>query len=197
MLLKKVFISLFFIALLSSNVLAKNGEKQIHFREGIIVGSYDGVISKKLDTKSIFDLEFETFLDNNTSYFLRGMMAMDFENSEIEYQYLGGGMKYYILSKGMYFDTIKKGTGIVSMPRWRFFVGWAIGTSTVTLARFGTLLQSSSSTFEVGGHVGAIYQVWKNVGLELQYSGDASTGFTSISVGGSVHRIMMGLTYYL
>lgn len=186
-----------FVMLISFNVWSKVGNKQIHFREGLVLGSYDGVVTSKLDAQSIFDIEYEVFLNNTTSYFVRAMMTLEFEKSSVEYQYIGGGMKYYFLSKGMYFNNISKGTGIVAMPRWRFFTGWAIGTSTVKLQSFGELLQVSSSTFEVGGHVGTIYQVWKNLGVELQYSADVSTGFTSVSVGGSVHRIMLGLTYFL
>jgi hypothetical protein len=197
MLLKKALFFYLLFAFVGSIAWSTNGEKQIHLREGIVLGSYDGVVTSELSTTAIFDLEYEVFLDNTTSYFIRSMMTMDFDKSAVDYQYLGGGMKYYFLSKGMFFNTITKGTGIVSMPRWRFFAGWAIGTSTVRLQDFGELLQVSSSTFEVGGQIGTIYQVWKSLGVELQYSADVSTGFTSVSVGGSVHRIMFGITYFL
>lgn len=171
-------------------------DHQIHFREGVIIGKYDGVISSDLESQTILDLEYEVFLANTKSYYFRTTMGMDFDKNIINYSYLGGGMRYYFASKGMYFNTIQKGTGIQSRPRWRHYVSWGVGTSSVVLQTLGEFLQVNTSTVELGGNIGTIYQVYKNIGIEAQYSFDVSTGFTSISVGGSVHRATLGLTFF-
>lgn len=177
-------------------VAEEKSDHQIHFREGLIKGSYDGVISNELESQTILDMEYEVFLANRKSYYFRTTLGMDFDKNIIDYSYLGGGMRYYFSSKGMFFNTIKRGTGIQSRPRWRFYVSWAVGTSTVVLQTLGEFLQVNSSTVELGGNIGTIFQIYKNIGIEAQYSFDVSTGFTSISVGGSVHKATLGLTYF-
>ena len=108
------------------------------------------LFSSRVDATTLADIEYEVFKANRRSFYFRLTLGMNFELNIINYHYVGGGQRFYINSKGTYFDTVLKSTGIRAFPRTRYYVGWALGSSTVILDTFGDYLQISSSTVEAG-----------------------------------------------
>lgn len=190
---RKLFLSLL-IVMFSHSAFAL---KQFHFREGVVTGDYDGVISNQINSPTLFDLELEFFETNKESWFLNTTYAMDFDTSTIDYSYNGGGMRYYLFNPGMNFEGYSKGTSFLSSPKWRFFVGWQAGLSFAILDKIGTTLQITTWGYDLGAHMGAIAQINKKWGLEFKASYDVTTGFTTVSVGGSTTKAMIGVAYYL
>lgn len=179
-----------------NNVFA---DKQLHFREGLVRGAYDGVgvISDDLETGTLLDMELEFFTSNRRSWFISTTYAMDFKENVMEYTYLGGGANYYVFSNGMHFDHSVEGRTFKSYPKWRYYVGWQAGISSIVLQRIGEFLQINSFGYDFGGHVGINRKIKDKWGVEFRLSYDVTTGFTTVSVGGWTAKALVGLTYYM
>lgn len=167
-------------------------------RGGNAFANYDGVTSGELRSMTLIDLEFEVLMDNRKSYFFRTSQAFNLEKTIFDYSYLGAGMKWYVFSKGMYFETTQGSAEyLMTSPKWRFYVGWEFGVAHVTLQTIGEILTIQTSTYDYGGTFGTIYNITQRIGLELNFSAQISTGFTTISTGAAVMRTTVGLSYFL
>lgn len=145
----------------------------------------------------MIDLEYETFLSSNKSYYFRVSEAFDATKTIFTYSYVGGGMKYYFASKGNYYEGGDGADTIISAPKWRFYYGWEIGIAHVVLQTIGEFLQINTSSYDYGGALGTIYNITDRLGLEFNFTTQFSTGFTSISTGAVVLKGTVGVTYFL
>ena len=82
-------IYLFFLFLMISTTFSladdNAGNKQIHFRQGIIQMQYSGIIDSTMDSSTLLDIEYEVFTSNKISYFLRATTGMDYETNNSNY----------------------------------------------------------------------------------------------------------------
>jgi hypothetical protein len=185
------------LLLLTFLILPTQAKNQIHLRGGSAFANYDGVTSGELRNTNTADVEFEVLLNNKKSYFFRTTQAFDLDKSIVTYSYLGGGMKYYLFTRGMYFETRDGPEVVITSPRWRIYMGWEIGVAHVVLQTIGEILQINTSTYDYGITTGTIYNLTDRLGLEINFTAQISTGFTTISTGAAVMKFMGGFSYFL
>ena len=85
---------------------------------------------------------------------------------------------------------------MISKPKWRFFAGWDFGISQIILEEVGPALTVISTLIDVGGHVGAIYQISKNWGFEGKFGYSFGYGFSTVAVSGSVMSALGGVSFF-
>lgn len=170
-------------------------DSQLHIRTGILQGKYWGAQSGEFLVPNTFDAEYEVFLANSRSFLFRSMLAMELTTAKPYYSYSGIGMRYYLASKGMMFDAQDEGVSIISIPKWRYYVGWDFGISTAIVQSLGKVLQIMSTMIDFGGHAGVIYQVDSTFGIEGHVGATTGQGFSSVSVVGVTLRAFVGGTY--
>lgn len=190
--LKQVKLGILFCLIFGFDAMAS---KQLHFREGMVFGSYDGVISNEMSNPTLLDLELEDFIADRKAWFLNTTIAQNFEENVVEYAFIGGGMNYYA-TKGMLIQTFKDSWGLESIPAIKLYAGWHAGFSFIVLDKIGTFLRINSWGYDVGVHGGIGKQLTKKIGAEFRLSYDVTTGFTTVAVGGWTAKALLGLTYY-
>lgn len=194
MLRSSIFIS--FILFSNLNLYALEAS-QIHARYGGISAAYDGVVSGEIQSLTLFELEYEGINNNHNSFYLRLSESFDSAKSIFNYSYFGGGMKYYFASKALLYEGSDGANILISVPKWRYYVGWEIGIAHVVLQTVGEFLRVSTSSYDYGGVAGSIYNITNRIGVEFNFTTQFSTGFTSISTGAVVYKGSVGLTYFL
>lgn len=145
----------------------------------------------------MIELEFEVVHSNKKSFFLRSSHAFDIEKSIISYRYFGGGMKYYIFSQGLYFERRNNNEVFTSFPKWRFYLGWDVGISHVVLQTIGEILRITTSIYDYGLTSGVIFNTSDKLGIEFNLTTQLSTGFTSVTTGVAVIKVVTGISYFL
>ncbi|HEX4926223.1 MAG TPA: hypothetical protein VFV50_19170, partial [Bdellovibrionales bacterium] len=104
--------------------------------------------------------------------------------------------RFYINSKGMYFDRNDEAYRILSYPRFRYYWGWDAGISQVIVRSLGKVLQVVSSMVDVGVCGGAIWQIDRDFGIEAHIGATSGYGFSSVAVIGYSTRALLGVTYF-
>lgn len=170
-------------------------DNQFHFRTGITSIKVSGVVSSTVPSSTILDLEYEHFTDLRSSYFLRAIFDFDKTNNKLPYAYIGGGRRFYLSALGTTVDAANGSDRVSAVPTWRTFVGGDLGISQVFVENVGQVLEATSADIELGAHAGAIYQVSKKIGIELNLGARMGFGFTAIAVNILVLQGFVGVAY--
>ncbi|OFZ18442.1 MAG: hypothetical protein A2X94_00415 [Bdellovibrionales bacterium GWB1_55_8] len=170
---------------------------RVHTRVGPMVTSYTGPISNSYSVPATFDFEYEHFVSPTFSYAARSIFAYDFSAARLMYGYAGLGMRRYIYSTGMSFDSSNEGAKISIQPRFQYYIGGDAGISQVVVKTHGTVLQTNSALMDFSACGGAIYKAWRAFGLEAQLGYSMGFGFSSVAVSESHLRFFMGATWNL
>jgi hypothetical protein len=170
---------------------------QVHFRTGMVSGSFSGPsITGSFSVIPSLDFEYEMFRGTKSAYSIRAIICHDLATSNLVYYFGGVGRRFYFNSTGMAFEGATGGTTVLSVPKRRYYAGVDVGISQLQVDRRGPVLQIQSSLLDFGGNVGAIFQMGKQLGLELQAGFQLGMGFSSVAVSGSTMRILAGASYY-
>jgi hypothetical protein len=189
-------LSLFMIANLVVLTEAFARKSQLHLRTGVLSGTYEGTFDGSFQVTSVIDVDYETFLSNSRSFHFRFIQGLDTPDSVPFYTYAGVGMKFYLDSKGTYNDNEEEGIYIFSRPTFRYYVGVDGGIAQVLVKSFGPVVQSVANMSDVGGSLGAIYQITDDFGIEAQTGFSVGYGFSSTAELGTTFRLFVGGTYF-
>jgi hypothetical protein len=189
-------ILLFAFLILISAFAKADDNTQLHIRTGMLDGKYYGPTGGDFVVTSTLDIDHETFLANRRSRVFRAILGIDIISAKPFYTYAGTGMRFYLNSKGMYFDRSDESYRILSYPKFRYYLGWDAGIAQVIVRSLGKVLQVVSSMIDVGACGGAVWQVDRNFGVEAHLGLTSGYGFSSVAVVGHTARVLLGVTYY-
>ena len=196
--LMKLVVALVTLSSPATSFAAEATTSQFHFRIGYLNTSFSGVLSGTISNLNAFDLEYEIFNSNTSAFTLRTTLVYDLPRARVLYSYTGIGKRIYVFSDAMafdYSDTVSADQ-IIAVPKLRTYLGGDFGISQVVVQSFGAVLQTQSSLVEFGPNLGAIYQLTKSLGLELQVGISLGLGFSTVSVNGITMRAFAGGSYY-
>jgi hypothetical protein len=182
--------------LLAASLSRADDNTQLHVRTGFLDGKYFGPTSGDFVVTSTLDIDHETFIANRRSRVFRTILGIDMISAKPFYTYAGTGMRFYLNSKGMFFDRNDESYRILSYPRFRYYLGWDAGIAQVIVRSLGKVLQVVSSMIDVGGCAGAIWQIDRDFGIETHFGITSGYGFSSVAVIGYSTRLLVGMTYY-
>ena len=177
----------------SANSMTKG---QFHVRLGMVSGSFSGQVEGAVSNSNSLEVEYEFFRSEKRSLFIDAILAMDISLQQPVYSYVGTGYRYYFGSKAISYTGSNEGGSISSKPRFRYYCGLNLGVSEVLVKFYGDILSVTSSVLELGGHVGAIYQVGNNFGLELNAGYGMGFGFSYVSEGTTLMKVFLGGVIY-
>lgn len=171
----------------------------------LTVGSSTNRLSTTVSVPETLEFEYESFSTNHRSFFFRGTLAYELSDARVGYLFVGGGIRFYLIGNAMTYDRSDvEGNRVISTPTSRLFIGPDFGLSKVELvSAAGTTstgtssaLTLSSTNYDVGGHVGYVYQVSRSFGVEALVGASFVYGFTTVSATGTAVRAMLGITQY-
>jgi hypothetical protein len=181
---------------------------QLSMRIGLLsssvtVGSTDNRRTENITVPETLEFEYEIFSTNHRSFFLRGTMAYELSDARVGYLFVGGGMRFYLIGNAMTYDrSDTDGNRVVSSPTSRLFLGPDFGLSKVEVlsgsgsTSTSSALTLSSTNYDVGVHIGYVYQVSRTFGVEALAGASFVYGFTTVSAVGTAIRTMVGITQY-
>lgn len=173
---------------------------QIHLRAGMVMASFSapGLLPEEasFSVMPTFDVEYERYLNIRSSYVLKGVFAMDLATSIVKYYYAGVGQRFYFGSLGTAVVADSPGISVVSQPKMRYYIGYDVGISQTVIKSFTSSLQVFTSMVDIGGTVGFIYQMTKNMGIEGLGGVSYGYGFSSVAISGLFMKGFFGMTYY-
>ena len=185
----RFLLSTLIIALFSPQALALDlsSRYQVHMRMGLFNGSYagSGVETRAWSVPTTLDAELEVFQDRDKSFNLRAIMAMELSTNKVNYTYAGVGQTYYFASRGKKELRTEKYVKISNIPKVRYYWGWNTGIAQVLTIDFGLVLGTYSTTLDVSGNLGMIYQLGENLGLEARAGMGLGYGFSTVTVTGT------------
>ena len=197
--LKFILAMLFYAA----SAQAENGihDSQMSLRTGMVSAGFSGSGNGAVGSFSVFtsmDLEYEKFTGPKSSYLIRTIFAFDQAQGRVMYSYAGFGRRFYFgSSRGPSYE-VGEGTELVSyFPGFRFFAGFDAGLSRVVVDIRGTVYESASALFDFGGHMGIAYPLTRNVSMTGQLGYSYGYGFSSVSVGATIMKALLGVSIYL
>ncbi|MCB0392270.1 MAG: hypothetical protein KDD58_13340 [Bdellovibrionales bacterium] len=192
-----LFISILFLTNLAY-AIDLSSRYQAHIRMGMFSGNYagSGVETRAWSVPTTLDAELEVFINRAKSFNLRATMAMELSTNKVNYTYAGVGQTYYFLSRGKKELKSEKLVQISNVPKWRYFWGWNAGIAQVLTIDYGLILGTYSTTLDVSGNIGTIYQLGENFGLEARMGMGMGYGFSTVTVTGTTMRVLFGTTYY-
>lgn len=171
---------------------------ELHLLTGSDSGHAQGSnINGTLTISDPVELQVELFSSLRSSTYFRNLIAYNFSSSVLNYLGFFVGRRIYLGSNGARYDQGEDGVEVVSQPRWRYFLGADVGFTEIAAATVGSVLTVPSSQFELGASAGIIYQVSKNVGIELQVGGGYGFGISDVQINTAIERLDLGLTIYL
>lgn len=196
---------IFFVLLFSKHGAAEILGTLLHARAGYLGANIDRpplnpelVVVSVDDSKSalpVFDLEFEVFVSNRRSAFVRYILALDFSTTKNIYSYTGIGQRFYVFSKGPQVSEQDQGTFVGSSPQWRYYLAWDLGISRMIIGDFGTVLELSSTLLDLGGRIGIAYSVVPNINIEANVGAAFGYGFSSVAVNSLMLRAFLGTSF--
>lgn len=193
----KKLLSLLLISFICESAMAnEKSDFQMYVRTGTIYGNYDGVFDGEFNVDLAFDIGGEYFVAPNGSVIFRFIHALDNPDSVPFYTYTGSGFRYYFDGRGPRSEQQDRTLFFSSNPKLRLYAATELGVAQVIVKTFGPVVQSVASMVEWGLNTGGIYQISKNVGVEVQVGGTLGFGISSTSVNGSTARALVGMTYF-
>ncbi|MFZ9595104.1 MAG: hypothetical protein ACO3A2_03410 [Bdellovibrionia bacterium] len=171
---------------------------QFHMRLGLLSSSFYGPTTGSNWVPYTFDLEYEIFSSNRSSYTIRSILSFDISTSRMAYAFTGLGRRYYLNSSGLRYEQESgiSGDRVTTIPRFRTYVGAKLGVSQVRVKDFGPALQIPSTLFDLGPDLGAIYQITPSLGVEMNAGASLGLGFSSVSVTGISYYLFLGGSYF-
>jgi hypothetical protein len=162
----------------------------------MLSGSFSGAATGSLSVSNTLDAEYEIFQASKRSFTIRGILAQDLSSQQTKYSYIGMGKRYYFKSKGNSFISASESAQITSQPKWRYYAGGDVGVAHVLVRTFGDVLSATGSVIDFGVHVGTIMQTSKNFGIEAQFGYTMGFGISSISIGSTTMRFLLGGAFF-
>ena len=142
------------------------------------------------------DLEYELIRSRNLSFLFRTIIAFDLKTGVLPYAYTGVGARYYLWSDSRGYDHAQEGIQIKKSPTFRIYLGPELGLSQVVIKQYTPVVQTTSALLEAGGNLGLIYQLSSVIGLETQVGYSLGFGVSTITVGASLLKALVGLNFY-
>lgn len=182
----------------SSYAIDRSAKYQLHFRGGLMQGSYSGasIESRTFMVPTTTDIEVEAFIDRDEAFTLRAMMAMEMSNNRVNYTYAGAGKTYYLGARGRKEVKSERSVQITMIPKTRSYWGYSVGIAQVLAIPFGLVLSAYSTTLDASVATGLIHQITPNLGLEGQLGVGMGYGFSTVTVTGMTIRGLFGVTYF-
>jgi hypothetical protein len=169
----------------------------------LTVGNTDNRKSGTVSVPETLEFEYEILSTNKRSFFFRGTMAYELADSRVGYLFMGGGVRFYLVGNAMTYDrSDTEGNRVTSTPTSRLFLGPDFGLSKIELVSGSGTTQTSqaltlsSTNYDVGAHVGYVYQLSRSFGIEALLGASFVYGFTTVSATGTAVRAMLGITQY-
>lgn len=185
-----------FLLSISTQLYSKEYNSQIHTGIGFLSASFSGPTTGSISIPMALSFEYELINTANKSYFFENIIAIDSEDSKTKYYATHFGSRYYFFSSNLSATKSSHGTSISIIPKIRYYGGWQLGVAQVVISSLGPVLDAVSTVFEYGAHVGMIYQVGENWGLESKFSYSMGNGFSSVTVNSQVSQLFVGGAYY-
>jgi len=171
-------------------------DSQVHFRVGYLEGRFGGLFTGQFQIDAAMDIDFEIFLDHNTSYHFRFIQGLDSESSRPFYTYAGLGLRRYVLGRGRALGQATDHVSVSVQPTLRVYVSGDLGVSQVLVKSFGPTVQAVANMADISASVGAVYQLTRHFGVEVQAGMSYGYGISSINASGQTQRLMIGMTYF-
>lgn len=186
--------------LLTSLMLKSEGtwakDTQVHFRVGYLAGKFGGLFTGEFQIDAAMDIDFENFLNHNTSYHFRFIQGLDSQSSRPFYTYAGLGLRRYVLGRGRALEQATDYVALSVQPTLRAYVSADMGVSQVLVKSFGPTVQAVANMLDLSASVGAVYQLTRHFGVEAQAGMSYGYGISSINASGQTQRLLIGLTYF-
>lgn len=176
--------------------MAKEYHTQLHLSLAYLSAQYTGPVEGTISVPMALSFEYELIKSATKSYTFENIIAIDSEDSKTKYYATHFGARYYFNSSNLNSFGEDNGNSISITPKWRYYYGWNVGVAQVVVSSLGPVLDALSTVLEYGGHVGSIYQIRKDWGLETKFSYMMGNGFSSITVNSSVMQLHLGGAYY-
>lgn len=172
-------------------------DSQFHFRIGQFYADYSIVTGPvQISIPTTMELEYENIVSRRRSYTIRSLLAYNQPTNQMFYMAAGVGTRFYLGSSAIGFEASQAGTEVVSMPRWRYFIGPELSIAGALVKGLTSAVTASATILELGISGGLIYQIGQKMGLELILGTGFGYGFSTVSASGVVARGMMGLSFY-
>lgn len=174
---------------------------EIHIRMGMLDGNYPLAslhVDDSFSVSNSLDAEIEHFTSTRSSWILRTMFAYDLSKAQMMYAYTGIGKRWYFWSDGMEFGASDGDSSVTTSVKRRYYVTAEAGLAEVLVETIGSpsVLDISTADYEIGANVGVIQQMSRNWGLEAQVGYGYGFGFSSVAVGGTILRVLLGVAVY-
>lgn len=168
----------------------------VHIHMGQISGSYKGPVQSTFSVPQAINFEYEFLHNNKTTNYIRSLMAFDANQGRLVYFLNSFGVRQYFNSNAKAYSFAKDGESFSLAPKMRYFYGADVGISQVVVQTLGTVLQATSTMFDLGVHTGFSYHIQPRWALEVVVGYSYGYGFSTVAVTGSTTRMMVGGSYY-
>lgn len=183
-------------SLAEESIVPKTNQINIHF--GMVSGSFSGPsIQGSISVANSLDFQYEMFSTVKTSRLFRATLSHDLKNWNMDYFFAGLGRRHYFLSQGLQFDKSDDKNKLSVVPIRRYYWGYSLGLSQVSLSRLGPILQISSTLLDLSFTSGAMIRINNRVSFDAQFDLGFGYGISSISVAGTVVKVLLGVSYVL
>ncbi len=178
---------------------AESSDNQLHFRGGLVSGNFSGAADSSTGNFSIansIDIEYELIRARNLSFLIRTIFSYDLKFAVLPYAYSGIGLRYFLWSNSRGYDESQDGIQIKKKPNLKFYLGPEIGVSEAIVRQYTDVVQTTTALAEVGGNLGAVYQINNNLGIETQVGYSMGFGLSTVIVGATLFKAFLGLGVY-
>jgi hypothetical protein len=163
---------------------------------GLVSSQFSGPVTGSISIPSALSFEYEHIKNSKSSYTFENTIAIDPADTKTKYFALRFGSRYYFNSSNFSTQVNDKRGSFSIQPNLRFYGGWNLGIAQIVISSLGPVLDAVSTVVEYGGHVGSIYQINKDWGLEGKFSYNMGYGFSSVTVSSTTMQLAFGGAYY-
>lgn len=166
---------------------------QFHFRMGLLGGTVKSLsYGSTLSISNALDLEYETSLEPRRSVFIHTILGYDMSTARTPYASLAAGYRFYVSGFNTGYNMKSGADHFERRPKLRIYLGPELGLAQINVQQVGPVLGVATTAIEVGGSAGAIYQMGKTWGLELEGAYQLGYGFANVTASSSLYRIFAG-----
>lgn len=193
-LLSFLVFSIFHLQIVKASSDSPDGMVHIHL--GMVSGNYSGPAQTSFSVPQAINFEYEFLNSNKSTNYIRSLMAFDANKGRLVYFLNSFGFRQYANSNAKLYSFSRNGESFSLAPKVRYFYGADVGISQVVVQTLGTVLQATSTMFDLGAHIGASYHLKPNWAFEIVGGYSYGYGFSTVAVTGTTMRIMFGGSYY-